>query len=638
MVRKVFDPIRINKVVVKNRFGMAAMGTGLCVGLNGRVSQRIIDYYEARAKGGTGLIIVENAMVDWENGRNSDSVMSADDDRFIPGLAELAGAIKRHGACACLQINHCGQESRIDGQKVGPSAVPHRTGTARALTKTEIAGIVARYAAAAGRAKRAGFDAVEFHGAHRYLIAQFLSPEINKRTDEYGGDGAGRARFLVEILRAVRGTVGPDFPVWTRMNAREKGIPGGLTLEDAQQTARLAQAAGADALDVSGWALDAPGMREPGNLMPLAGAIKSVVTIPVMAVGGRMTPEIAEQAISESRIDIALIGRGLIVDPDFVNKVAAGKLEEIRPCIGCWECVPDEHHVGNGRWEQKESIRCTVNAAMGHEREMETKPDASPRHIVVVGGGPAGMEAARVAALRGHRVTLLEKSASLGGLLTLAAMAPRKQYVGDLMRYLTRQVTTLGVDVRLGTQATADLILSLKPDAVILATGAEPVVPDIPGVDRADVVKAVDVLAGKAEVGQRVVIIGGALVGCETAEILAMKGKQVTVTRRGSEMATGLSDPLRQALLKTLAKIGVSLRPGVKYKGLTKEGLIIINQEGRTETIPADTVVLAAGFTPRADLFQALEGKVPRIDRIGDCLEARGIKEAIHEGARLCRL
>ncbi len=637
VLKKVFEPIRINKMEVRNRFGMAAMGTGLCVGMNGFVSQRIIDYYEARAAGGTGLIIVENVMVDWENGRNSDSVMAVDDDKFIPGLAELAKAIKRHGASACIQLNHCGQESRIDGEKVGPSAVPHRTGTARALTKTEIAAIVARYAAAAGRAQRAGFDSIELHGAHRYLIAEFLTPEINKRTDEYGGDAPNRARFLVEILRAIRVTVGPDFAVWTRMNAREKGIQGGLTLEDARQMARLAQEAGADAIDVSAWGADAPG-RTPGDNMHLAGEIKKVVSIPIMAVGGRMTPEVAEQAILDNKIDIALIGRGLIVDAEYVNKVSAGKPGDIRPCIGCWECQPPEYHLGKGRWRQTESIRCTANAAMGHERESEIRPADTPLRIVVVGGGPGGMEAARAAALRGHRVTLFEQSPSLGGLLTLAAMGPRKQYVGDLMRYLVRQVTALVADVRLSTRATADLILSLKPDAVILAVGAEPVVPDIPGLEKANAVKAVDVLAGTAEVGQAVVVLGGALVGCETAEILAMKGRQVVVTRRGLEMATGLSEPLRQALLRTLARTGVSLRPGVKYKAVTEQGLTIIDQEGRTEIIPADTIVLAAGFTPRADLFQALEGKVPRLDRIGDCLEARGIKDAIHEGARSGRL
>ncbi|MCX6000447.1 MAG: FAD-dependent oxidoreductase [Chloroflexi bacterium] len=634
---RLFEPIQINKMVVKNRFGMAAMGTGLCVGMSGWVSPRIKDYYEARARGGTGLIIVENAMIDWDNGRNSDSVMSIDDDKFIPRLAELAEAIKEHSARACLQIQHCGQEARIDGQKVAPSAVPHRTGTPRALTKEEITRLVTLYAAAAGRARQAGFDAVELHGAHRYLIAEFLSPETNRRTDEYGGDAAGRARFLVEILRAIRDTVGPDFAVWTRMNAREKGIKGGLTLEDAQQIARLAQAAGADALDVSAWGADAPG-QTPGDILHLAEAIKRVVTVPVMAVGGRMTPEVAEQAVREDRIDIALIGRGLIADPDFANKVAAGRPEDIRPCIGCWECIPQEHHVGTGRWEQRESIRCTVNAAMGHEQELEIRRADTPRRIVVVGGGPAGMEAARVAALQGNRVTMLERSEALGGLLPLAALAPRKQYIGDLIRYLIRQMSTLAVDVRLGTQATANLILSLHPDAAILAAGAEPLVPDIPGLDKANVAKAVDVLAGKVEVGQRVVVIGGALLGCETAEILAAKGKQVTVTRRGLEMGTGLSEPLRRALLGRLAKAGVVLRPGVRYEGLTQEGLAIINRDGQTETIPADTVVLAAGSRPRIDLLQALEGKVPRIDRIGDCLEARGIRDAIHEGAKLGRL
>jgi len=632
-----FEPIQINSMLVKNRFGMAAMGTGLCVGMHGYVSERIIDYYEARARGGTGLVIVENAIIDWENGRNSDSVMSIDDDRYIPGLSKLAGAIKRHGASACLQIQHCGQEARIDGQKVAPSALPHRTGTPRGLTREEIARLVALYAAAAERARRAGFDAVELHGAHRYLIAEFISPETNRRTDEYGGDANGRARFLVEILRAIRKAVGPEFPIWTRINAREKGIKGGLTLEDAQQIARLAQAAGADALDVSAWGADAPG-QAPGDILHLAEAIKRVVDVPVMAVGGRMTPELAAEAIKESKIDIALIGRGLIADPEYVNKVAAGRPEDIRPCIGCWECIPQEHHVGTGRWEQKESIRCTVNAAMGHERELEIRSAETPRRIVVVGGGPAGMEAASAAALQGHRVTLFEGSAGLGGLLPLAALAPNKQYIGDLVRYLTRQTLALGVDVRLNTAATADLILSLRPDAVILATGAEPVIPDIPGLDKARVVTAVEVLAGEVEVGQKVIVIGGALVGCETAEILAARGRQVTVTRRGLEMGTGLSEPLRLGLLGRLARMGVVLRPGVKYERLTDAGLTVILDDGKRETIPADTVVLAAGSTPRAELLSVLEGRVPRVYRIGDCLEARGIKDAIHEGARAGRL
>jgi len=464
---KLFEPIRINTMEVKNRFAMPAMGTGLCVGMDGYVSERIKDYYAARAKGGTGLIIIETVMIDWESGRNTDAVMSIDDDKFIPGQAALVKAIHQHGAKVAIQLLHAGAEARISLEKIAPSAIPHRTGTPREMTKDEIAWMVSRYAEAAERAKRAGYDAVELHGAHRYLIAQFLSPETNKRKDVYGGDVRGRARFLVEILRAIREKVGPDFPLWTRMNAREGGIEGGLTLEDGRQIARMAQEAGADAIDVSAWGNDAPG-KKPGDILHLARAVKQAVTVPVMAVGGRMTPEVAEQAIREDMVDIVMIGRGLITDPEYINKVAAGKEEDIRPCINCWQCIPQEHFVGTGRWEQKESISCAVNADMGREREYEIKPAEKPLHIVVVGGGLAGMEAVRVAALRGHHVVLFEASSELSKMLP-AAEKSAGRYIGKINRYLARQVVKLGVDIRPGTPVSADLILSLVPDRIILA-------------------------------------------------------------------------------------------------------------------------------------------------------------------------
>jgi 2,4-dienoyl-CoA reductase-like NADH-dependent reductase (Old Yellow Enzyme family) len=406
--------------------------------------------------------------IDWETGRNTDAVMSIDDDKFIPGQTELAKAVRKHGAKIAMQLYHSGNEARIPGEKVAPSAVSHRTGTPRELTKDKILWLVSRFADAAERAKRAGYDGVELHGAHRYVIAEFLSPETNKRRDEYGGDVVGRARFLVEILRAIREKVGPDFPVWTRMNAREDGIENGLTLEDGRQIARMAQEAGADAIDVSAWGNDAPG-KKPGDILHLAKAIKQAVTVPVMAVGGRMTPGVAEQALREDMVDIAMIGRGLIADPEYVNKVAEGRAEDIRPCISCWECIPKEYFVGTGRWEQKESIRCTVNADMGHEREYEIKPAETPLRVVVIGGGLAGMEAARTATLRGHHVTLLEASSELSKLLPSAAEAAGR-YIGKLKRYLARQIVKLGVDIRLGAQVSADLILPLKPDRIILAT------------------------------------------------------------------------------------------------------------------------------------------------------------------------
>lgn len=463
-----FEPIRINTMEIKNRWAMAAMGTGLCVGMEGYVSQRVKDYYATRAKGGVGLIIMETVMVDWETGRNTDAVMCIDDDRFIPGQSELVEAIQEHGTKVAIQLLHAGNEARIPGEKLAPSAIPHRTGTPRELTKDEIIWLVSRYADAAERAKRAGYDAIELHGAHRYLIAQFLSPETNKRQDEYGGDVVGRARFLVEILRAIREKVGPDYPVWTRMNAREDGIENGLALEDGQRIARMAQEAGADAIDVSGWGKDAPGQK-PGDLLPLAKVIKQVVSVPVMAVGGRITPELAEQALEDNMTDIVMIGRGLIADAEYVKKVAQGKEEDIRPCISCWECIPMEHFVGTGQWNQKESISCAVNAEMGHEGEYLIQLTDSPRHVVVIGGGLGAMEAARAAALRGHRVTLLEVSSELGKLLPILKETGN-EYTGKINRYLARQIVKLSVDIRLDTPLSVDLILALKPDRVVVAS------------------------------------------------------------------------------------------------------------------------------------------------------------------------
>lgn len=466
---KLFTPIRINNMEIKNRWAMAAMGTGLCAGMEGYVSERLKDYYAARAKGGLGLIIVEVAIVDWELGRGTDAVMSIDDDRFIPGHAELAQAIQAHGCKAIIQLLHAGNEARIPVEKLAPSAVPHRTGTPREITKDEISRVVSQFTDAAERAKRAGYDGVEIHGAHRYLIAEFLSPETNKRKDEYGGDIAGRARFLREIFEAIREKVGPDYPVWTRMNGREEGVEGGLTLEDGQWIARMVQEAGSDAIDVSGWGLDSPGIGpKPGDLLDLAKAIKQEVSIPVMAVGGRMTPEVAEQALIDGAMDIAMIGRGLLADPEYVNKAAEGRLEDIRPCISCWKCIPLEYFVGTGQWKQKESIFCAVNPDMGHEREHEIKPVDDPLRVVVIGGGPAGMEAARVASLSGHHVTLFEASSELSKIIPDTA-EPAGKYIGKINRYLARQMVKLGVGIRLGGEVSADQILTVEPHRVILA-------------------------------------------------------------------------------------------------------------------------------------------------------------------------
>jgi NADPH-dependent 2,4-dienoyl-CoA reductase/sulfur reductase-like enzyme len=495
----------------------------------------------------------------------------------------------------------------------------------------DIAEMVALFAKAAKRAKQAGFDAVEIHGAHRYLIAQFLSPTWNKRQDEYGGELKNRARILIETIRAVRQAVGEKYPLTCRLNGKEYGVEGGTTLEEAQEVARMAEEAGVNAIHVSAWgvrsqiqAASLPTL--PGALVPLAEGIKKVVTIPVIAVG-RISPELGERVLQDGKADFVAIGRALIVDPELPNKVARGKLEDIRPCTACMACRDGLLSGGE--------LQCMVNPAVGREHEHPVRPAEKRKKVLIVGGGPAGMEAARVAASRGHEVILCEKEERLGGQLVVGAIPPHKGRIEPLTNYLVIQVKKLGVRVELGKEITLTAVQELKPDVVVLATGVLPLVPDIPGIDSINVVNAEDILNGKVVTGGRVIVLGGELVGCETAEFLAEKGKKVTITRRGLSMATKVGPSLRERLLDRLAEKGVTMLTGVKYDAITERGLAITTSDGRKETIEADTIVLATGSKANRELLTGLKGMVSEIHLVGDCVEPRGIREAIDEGFRI---
>jgi 2,4-dienoyl-CoA reductase-like NADH-dependent reductase (Old Yellow Enzyme family)/thioredoxin reductase len=630
--RKLFEPGCIGSMEVKNRLVMPPMATSLAL-KDGTVTDRQIDYYEERAKGGAGLVIVEITCVDSPVGKGNVRQIAIDDDRFIPGLTRLAEAIKRHGARVAIQLHHAGRQTsaRWTGyQPVAPSSIPMPGGEQpRELTLEEIATLVTRFGEAAERAKRAGFDGVEIHGAHCYLICQFLSPLSNHRQDAYGGSIENRARFLLEVIAAIRKKVGREYPVWCRLSAVEIGAEGGVTLEDTQVVAKMAEKAGVDAIHVSAHTVTParrpPMAQPPCAFVPFAEGIKKVVSIPVIAVS-RIPPELGEEVIREGKADFIAIGRPLLADPQLPQKVATGRMEDIRPCLYCLTCLDSLN------W-RKEGVCCVVNAALGREREYQVKPAESPKKVVVVGGGPGGMEVARVAALRGHKVVLFDDGDELGGQMLLAVKPPFKETIETFRQYLVRQVTKSGVELRLRQRFTADLLAELKPDVVVLATGVTPFIPQIPGIQSKKVVQASQVLAG-AETGEWVVVIGGELVGCETALYLAERGKKVTIMRRGPELAIKVHQFIRIPLIGRLQYRGVSILTGVEYEEVTDSGVVFRNGVGERKVVEADTIVLAAGAKPNTELLASVEGKVSHVLCVGDCVQPRGIREAVEEGYR----
>ena len=631
---KLLEPGKIGQMTLKNRMVMPPMATNLGSG-EGYVTQRSKDYYEARARGGIGLVIVEYTCVDAPEGRASRQQLIIDDDKFIPGMKELVETIQRHGARAALQLQHAGRQaqSNVTGhQPVAPSPIPSMDGEMpRQLTEAEIARLIACFAQAAVRAKKSGFDGVEIHAAHGYLASQFLSAASNRRQDRYGGSVENRARFVIEILEAIRREVGREYPVWCRLSGSEIGVEDGITIEETMQVARMAEEAGADAIHVSAHAVglrrSPPMAQRPGVLLPLAEAVKKAVSIPVIAVS-RIDPPLGETALQQGKADFIAFGRALLADPKVANKMVSNRLDDVKPCIYCGNCL-DSIQVSH------DAILCMVNPALGREREYSLTKAPRSKKVLVVGGGPAGMEAARVAASRGHKVQLYEKGQELGGQLLLAQIARHKQSIGDLTRYLSKQMDKQGVEVHLATEATADLIFKEAPDAVVLATGISPLIPDIGGVEGGNVVLAADVLTGRVKVGDRVAIIGGELVGCEVANFLADAGKKVTLMRRGAELALKVNLSIREPLLYRLSsKEEVTILTGIQYREITADGVLIIDKDGREQTIEADSVVLAAGARPNAELLPILKEKVPEVYPVGDCAGPRNILESMREGYR----
>jgi NADPH-dependent 2,4-dienoyl-CoA reductase/sulfur reductase-like enzyme len=544
----------------------------------------------------------------------------------------------------------------------------------KVLTPEDIELVVQHFAAGARRAQQAGCDGVEIHGGHGYLLSSFLSPKTNQRTDEYGGSTENRARFLLEVVRAVRAEVGPDFAVWVKLDSREVGKDGGITLEHATQTARLVEQAGADAITVSAYHNTGIGKlhsasnipHEPNTNLPAASAIKAVVSIPVIALG-RVEPAEADAGIREGRFDFLAMGRKLLADPEMPRKLAQGREAEVRPCVYCYTCVSAIYTL--------ESMRCAVNPELGleHQRASAPKP-ARAKRVAVIGGGPGGMEAARRLALDGHSVTLFEKGERLGGTLRFASLA----YAANerLLDWLQRQLEQSKVEIRLGTAATAETLRALGAEDVVVATGAIREMPPIPGSDLAHVYSGDDMrrlvmgesseaLAGKTSLltriatragaatgltanldfvrkathawmplGKRVAIIGGELVGLELAEFLNERGREVAVIDEVPRLGAGLTLVRRLRLLAELREHGVALHAGSKEIRIERDRVHFTDTAGNAQAFAAEHVIVAKGARGDATQADALRAAGFRVHEVGDCGGVGYIEGAIRGALR----
>jgi len=644
-VKKLFDPIKIGRLELKNRVIMAAMVTNFA-SREGYVTDRLIDYHVNIAKGGCALNVTESSHVSLEGKRIIDG-LGAYDDKLIPGYRRLTDAVHRVGGNISLQIFHGGREcsSEITGlQPIGPTnlvsryrAITKKIEVPREMTSEEIGAMVSKFGDAGRRAREGGFDSVEIHAAHGYLITQFLSRYSNKRTDHYGGDVAGRSNFLREIIRDVKKKAGADFPVLVKLNIHDY-VEGGITPDEAKVTARFVAEEGGDAIIASvGLHESRPYMMIPPMSIRdfvnihLSALIKGSVDIPVATIGRIIEPVRAARVIEEGKADLVALGRGLLSDPEWPRKAQEGRFDDIRECIGCNQgCIDTLHRM--------KPFTCLQNPEIGREKEFEIQKSEKSKKVAIIGGGPAGLEAARVSALRGHQVTIYEKEKELGGQIKAGRIPPHRDELGKVTDYLTRQVKKLGVTLELGKKMTPAMIDRLNADAIVLATGATPLTPKIKGIRNKHVVYAIDVLAGNATVGNRVVVVGAGLVGLETADFLVEKGKEVTILEMLDTIAADTGNANRIYFEDRFAEKGVDILLNAEVTAIDQEGVVYLQKGWTKKVLKVDTVVLATGAVANGSLWNAVKGKKRgKVFPVGDCIKARNALEAIYEGSKTAR-
>ena len=692
-------PGRIAGLDLSNRVFLPAMDMNLCV--EGEISDGEIAHYTARAAGGTAMVITGTGAVAWPMGATSRHQPAFSDDKFIPGIKRLADSIHAVGGKLCMQLCHHGKTASVDTADGRPQLVPSllegspdlsalrdnpmselmalatatqgKKATYKVADEDDLAWVIDQFAQAARRVKDAGVDAIEIHAAHGYLLSTFLSRGYNKRDDRWGGSLENRARLTCEVVKAIKKVVGVDYPVLVRVNGFEFGLTDGLTAEETARASAMIEEAGADAIHVSANAhnpfadfTQGPLPSGVAQYREYTKTVKQHVTIPVVAVG-RMLPEIANEMLALGECDFVSMGRQLLADPELVNKIKDGARQSVRPCINCYVCVEQNFFDGNPM--------CAVNPALCNESVAVLAPMVKAKHVVVIGAGPGGMEAARVAALRGAKVTLIEKGSRLGGTMWFSQLTtPANQLLVD---WFTHEIERLNVDVLLSTEATRDVIAALNADEVIVATGARRGLPDVPGAElphvlTGDALRAV--ITGEKDsgnrslstfgkvivatgrtigllnsvdrirslskswmpVGKRVVVIGGGLVGLELAEFLAERGRQVTVLEEGPHMGLPMAMPRRWTAVIKATKHGVVLVRDASVVSIDKVSVRYRSGEDEFEA-RGDTVVVASQVEPDSKLADELMGLGIRIQVVGDALNVGYIEGAMHTAHEVAR-